>query len=113
MSQNTRRAEKSLQINNKQYTAKMVVDTIMRIEDSLGGSIFGVAKKFEIPDIKINEVMIILYQAVRSGGHDITEKDIKAHISDVGIVEATKTAGELIMLGLNVEGMGNQKKSEA
>jgi len=89
----------------------MVVDTIMRIEDSLGGSIFGVAKKFEIPDVRIHEVMVIIYQAVRSGGHDITEKEIKSYISEVGIVEATKTAGELVIIGLNVDSVVDQKKS--
>jgi hypothetical protein len=113
MSQNKHRAEKSLQINNKPYTAKVVLDTIMRIEDSLGGSIFEIASKFQIPSVRINEVIIIIYQAVRSGGHDITEKDIKSYVAEVGVVEATKTAGELVVLGLNVEYGGDQKKSEA
>jgi hypothetical protein len=85
----------------------------MRIEDSLGGSIFEIASKFQIPSVRINEVIIIIYQAVRSGGHDITEKDIKSYVAEVGVVEATKTAGELVVLGLNVEYGGDQKKSEA
>lgn len=112
MSQNVMRAEKNLLINNKEYKAKMSVDTIMRIEDSLGGSIFGIAKKFEIPDVRVNELLVIIYQCVRAGGHDITEKDIKSYISSVGIVEATKTAGALIVLGLNVDSNNDQKKSE-
>lgn len=103
MSTNMMRAEKTLTIENKDYKAKMTLDTIMRIEDSLDTSIFAIAKKFEEPSVRMRDICQILLCSIRSGGNDIKDDVVYRHVSDVGIVQATKTAGELIVLGLNIQ----------
>tara|TARA_Y100000004_G_scaffold54130_2_gene60286 strand:- start:4891 stop:5223 length:333 start_codon:yes stop_codon:yes gene_type:complete len=107
------RAEKTLKIEDKEYKAKMTLDTILRIEESLDMSIYPLAKKFEEPSVRQKEVCAIIYCAIRSGGNDIKESDILRFISNVGIVEATKIAGQLLVLGLNVsvDNPDQEKKS--
>ena len=112
MSVNLLKAEKNLNILGKDYKARMSLDTIMRIENALGDSIFKVAAKFSEPDVKISEVCQIIMHSVTSGGSEISEKDIYRYVCEIGIVEGTKVAGELIVMALNVNSDDSEKKTD-
>tara|TARA_Y100000004_G_scaffold75428_1_gene84857 strand:+ start:1961 stop:2302 length:342 start_codon:yes stop_codon:yes gene_type:complete len=111
MTVNSLKAEKILNFKDKTYKARMSLDTIMRVEEALGTSILKVGNKLTTADITLLDIITILTLSVRAGGNDITESDIKKHVSDIGLVEAMKLTGELLTLALNVDTDDSEKKS--
>ena len=117
MSINKLKAEKLLTFNDGvEYKARMSLDTIIRIEQSLSISIVKVGKLLSEADLSVTQIVQIITLAVRAGGNDVKEKDIKKLISDIGLLEGIKMAGELITLALNVDDESDsedEKKSES
>ncbi len=111
MTTNSLKAEKILNFKDKTYKARMSLDTIMRIEEGLGTSILKVGNKLTTADITLLDIITILTLAIRAGGNDVTEKDIKGLVSEIGLVEAMKLTGELLTLALNVDPDNTEKKS--
>ena len=111
MTVNSLKAEKILNFKDKTYKARMSLDTIMRVEEALGTSILKVGNKLTTADITLLDIITILTLAIRAGGNDITESDIKKHVSEIGLVEAMKLTGELLTLALNVDPDNSEKKS--
>jgi len=111
MTTNSLKAEKILNFKDKTYKARMSLDTIMRIEEGLGTSILKVGNKLTTADITLLDIITILTLAIRAGGNDVTEKDIKSLVSEIGLVEAMKLTGELLTLALNVDPDNTEKKS--
>ena len=113
MSQNLIRAEKVLNFpNNVDYKARMSLDVVMNIENSLG-SIMKLALRFSEGDVTQTEVMTILTLAIRGGGNDVKNSDIKNLMDEMGIPEATKMAGEVLAIALSTGDKVDEKKSEA
>lgn len=111
MSINKLRAEKILLFNDKEYKAKMSLDTIIRIENSIGCSILKLGNKLAQADITMTEIISIITLSLRAGGNDLKDSDVKLLVSDIGLIEAIKMAGELVTLALNVDD-DSEKKSE-
>ena len=116
MSINKLRSEKILTFNDGvEYKARMSLDTIIRIEQAMGVSILKVGNLLASADITLTQIIQVITLAVRAGGNDIKEKDIKKLIADIGLLEAIKMTGELISLALNVDDdseSDDEKKSE-
>lgn len=111
MSINKLRAEKILLFNDKEYKAKMSLDTIIRIENGIGCSILKLGNKLAQADITMTEIISIITLSLRAGGNDLKDSDVKALVSEIGLIEAIKMAGELVTLALNVDD-DSEKKSE-
>ena len=111
MTVNSLKAEKILNFKDKTYKARMSLDTIMRVEEALGTSILKVGNKLTTADITLLDIITILTLAIRAGGNDVKESDIKQNVSEVGLVEAMKLTGELLSLALNVDPDNSEKKS--
>lgn len=105
------KAEKQLQFNDKEYKARMSLDTIIRIENALGCSILKLGNKLANADITITEIISVITLALRSGGNNLQDKEVKVLVSEVGLLEAIKMAGELVTLALNVDDDTDEKKS--
>ena len=115
MSINPLKSEKILHFNNEvEYKARMSIDTIVRIEQTLGVSILFVASSLSEAKLTLTQMIQIITLAIRAGGNDVKEKDVKKLISGIGLVEAVTMCTELITLSLNVpdEDMEDEKKSE-
>ena len=115
MSINKLRAEKILLLNGKEYKARMSLDTIMKVESALDCSILKVGNKLASADMTLSQVIQVIYYGLRGGGNDVKETDVKAIVSEIGLIEAIKTAGELVTLALNIdtdEEVDSEKKSE-
>lgn len=113
MTTNSLKAEKILNFKDKTYKARMSVDTIIRIEQALGCSIFKVGAKLASTDLTLSETVTILTLAIRAGGNDVSDKDIVKLIGQdgIGILEAMKLSGELLTIALNVDPDDTEKKS--
>tara|TARA_R100000773_G_scaffold44669_1_gene47216 strand:+ start:3123 stop:3407 length:285 start_codon:yes stop_codon:yes gene_type:complete len=90
----------------------MSLDTIIRIEQALNCSILKLGNKLAQADITMSEIISIVTLAIRAGGNNIQEKDVKGLIAEIGLLEAIKIAGELVTLALNVDDdTDDEKKS--
>jgi len=114
MSQDQIRAEKVLNFpNNVNYKAKMSVDVCMSIESALGQGLMQIATKLSDAGITLHEVITIITLAIRGGGNDVKESDVKNIINNqIGIAEGYKICGELLTLSLSTGDKLDQKKSE-
>ena len=112
MSINPLKAEKLLHFNDKEYKAKMSLDTIMRIEQGLGCSILKLGTRLSQADITMTEIISIVTLALRAGGNNLQDKEVKVLIAEIGLLEAIKMAGELVTLALDVPDTDEEKKSQ-
>jgi len=111
---NLLRAETTLKFpNDVSYKAKMSLDTIMGIESALGTSILKVANKLSTGELSLIEIMTIMTLSIRAGGNNIKDSDVKKLVSDIGLIESIKTAGDLLTLALDTGEKEDEKKSES
>jgi len=102
MSINPIKAEKLLNFpNDVSYKARMSLDTMIRIENALGCSLLKLGNRLAGGDLTLTECISILTLAIRAGGNDVKDNDIKVIVDQIGIIEGIKLTGELIALGLN------------
>tara|TARA_R110000772_G_scaffold76637_1_gene165355 strand:+ start:244 stop:576 length:333 start_codon:yes stop_codon:yes gene_type:complete len=106
------RAEKLLTFKNVEYKARMSLDTIIRIEDKLGIGLFKLATNLTQGDFTTNQIISILTLAIRAGGNDVKDNDVKVLVEEIGLIEGIRITGELITLALNVDNDNDEKKSE-
>ena len=111
MSINKLKAEKLLKFNDDEYKARMSLDTIIRIEQALNCSILKSGNKLAQADITITEIISVITLALRAGGNNLQDKEVKRLIADIGLLEGIKMAGELVTLALNVDDDTDEKKS--
>tara|TARA_X000001382_G_C3093381_1_gene154254 strand:- start:300 stop:647 length:348 start_codon:yes stop_codon:yes gene_type:complete len=107
------RAEKQLVLGDKTYKARVSLDTIKRIESSLGVGLMSVASKLSTGEIMLEQMVSIIYLSIRAGGNDVTENDINSSVNDtIGYVGAIKLTGELLALALDINNEpADQKKT--
>jgi len=111
---NLLKAEKTLNFpNDVNYQAKMSLDTIMGIESALGTSILKIANKLSAGELSLMEIITIMTLSIRAGGNDVKDADIKKIVSDLGLIESIKVAGDLLTLALNTGEKEDEKKSES
>ncbi len=115
MSTNQIRAEKLLTFKDKEYKARMSLDTIIRIETILKISILEIGGLLSDGKLHLSQQIQILTLAIRGAGNNISEKEVKQLISSIGMIESIKMIGELITLALDVDpdNSDEEKKSEA
>jgi len=112
MTVNRLKGETILKFNDVEYKANMSLDTIIRLEEKVGLGIFELATRFSKGEFKVNQIISILTTAIRGGGNDVKDSDIKRLVNDIGIVQAVKITADLITFALNVEEEGEKKSEE-
>lgn len=86
MGMNPLKGEILIKLADKEYKARLTVDSIIRIEDELNEGILQVAQKISVADVRIKTLQIILKYALRGGGNDLQAQDINRIIANTGIV---------------------------
>ena len=88
-----------IQINlgGKDYSCRLNVDAIIKIETQLDKGILTITQKLSEADVRMGELVCILLHALRGGGNDIDEKDVKALIQETGIVSACSAVATLLV----------------
>ncbi len=113
---NPMKGQIDLTLGTDTYKARLSVDSIMQIEAACGCGIIKLANKMAEGDIRMSDVIYVLTPALRGGGKDIQENDIKKIVADIGLVNATKAVAELLTQSLTTdsgeEGEAEGKKKE-
>jgi len=97
---NPMKGQIKLKLGDKEYNARLTIDAIMQIEDAVGCGIIKLATKMADADIRMSDVVAVLLHALRGGGKDLQESDVKKIVQKTGIVEATTAVANLIAQSL-------------
>ena len=113
MKTNSLKAEKILKFGEKEYKARIVLDTVKRIEEHFEKSIFKIGTLLTTGDMMTKDVEMFLTIVIRAGGNDINQSDIERHINnnDINLVDAMKYVGEMLGLALSTDSNNTEKKS--
>jgi hypothetical protein len=85
---------------------------LIKIEDEIGmGVIKLISRLSSDMDMPIKHQLIILYHALRGGGNDITQKQVKQLVTDNGILKTTQIILVMLTDTLNDED-SEEKKAE-
>ena len=98
---NPLKGEISLNIGGTEYKARLTVDAIMQIENSVGCGILKLAQRMSEADIRVSDIIAVLTPALRGGGKDMKHGDVSKIIADVGIVESTTAVANLLTMAIS------------
>ena len=84
-------------LGGKDYTCRLNVDAIIKIETQLDKGILTITQKLSEADVRMGELVCILLHAIRGGGNTVSEKDIKDLIQETGIVSTCSAVATLLV----------------
>jgi len=86
-----------INLGGKDYSCRLTVDAIIKIETELDKGILTITQKLSEADVRMGELVCILLHAVRGGGNDVKEQDIKSLIQETGIVSTCSAVATLLV----------------
>ena len=110
---NPRRGELTLKFGDREIDGKITLDTIVRIENSLGYSIVLAMRKVSEGNLTISEIMAILGPVLKAGSEHIEEAELKRLIWAYGIADAMREVSNILMTALVAGDQGNAEAEEA
>ena len=111
---NPQRGELQVELGDQVLDARVTLDTIVRIERSLSMSILKCAQLLSTGELTIEQLQVILFRSLRSGGNRLEIKDIQKLIWDAGLADSYRVAGEILAMTLGTEedDQGNEGAAE-
>ena len=113
---NPMKAQVNISLAGKDYKARLTVDSILQIEDAVGCGTIKLAQKMSDADIRMADIINALTPALRGGGNDLQQEDVKKLVGNTGIVDSAKAVAELLTKSLTTdsgeEGEAEGKKKE-
>ena len=110
---NPQRGELLIKLGNQSLKARLTIDTLVRIESSVGCSIVQLAQKLTSASATITDLISVLTPAIKGGGNDIDEKKVKELIGKSGLIQAMKCAGDIVTKALETgQDEGNEQAEE-
>jgi len=97
------KAQVQISLGDKSYKARLTVDAIIQIEEAVGCGVIKLAQKMSEADIRMTDIIAVLTPALRGGGKNIQEDQVKKIVGDVGIVAAATAVAELLTQSLVIE----------
>ena len=108
---NPLKGETQITLGSEDYTCRLTIDSLMKIEDEIGMGIIKLISRLSSEmDMPIKHQLSILYHALRGGGNDLTQKQVKDLVTKNGLLKTTQTI--LVMLTSTLNDEENEKKEE-
>ena len=108
---NPLKGETQITLGSEDYTCRLTIDSLMKIEDEIGMGIIKLISRLSSEmDMPIKHQHSILYHALRGGGNDLTQKQVKDLVTKNGLLKTTQTI--LVMLTSTLNDEENEKKAE-
>jgi len=108
---NPLKGEIEIELGGQTYKCRLTIDAIVSIEQAVGSGIIKLATRMSEGDISISDAISILTPALRGGGNDYTEKDVKKIIQDAGITKSIQVVANLLTQTL-VAGMEEEDEKK-
>ena len=100
---NPLKAQVDINLGGTDYKARLTIDAIMQIEEKLNCGILKLITRIADSDVRMTDLISVLTPALRGGGNDVSEKDVKKIVGDSGIIDTTKCVAELLAKSLQSE----------
>tara|TARA_Y100000114_G_C11603802_1_gene251737 strand:+ start:318 stop:659 length:342 start_codon:yes stop_codon:yes gene_type:complete len=98
---NPQKGEIDLEFAGKNYTCRLTIDSILRIEDELDCSIIELALDISNVKGRLKHLAAVLYYGLRNGGNDVSRKDVNKIIEESGIVITSTNVANLLSFALS------------
>jgi len=102
----------TLNLGGKTYNCKVTMDGLARIEQACGCGIVKILTKLTDGDLTTTEICSILLPVIKSGGNDVSIKDIQAIVWGAGLADSMRVVGEVLAMSLGT-GEESGKDQEA
>ena len=113
---NPLKAQIDIRLAGNDYKVRLTIDAIIQIEEKLNCGILKLITRIADSDVRMKDLIGVLTPALRGGGNDMTDKEVKKIVGDAGIINTTKVVAELLAQSLQVEDEedeeGEKKKEE-
>jgi hypothetical protein len=96
MSVNPLRGQVEIELAGEKFQARLTIDSIIRIEETLDKGILQITQNIAETDIRMKDICLILYWALRGGGKDFKESEVRTKVQNAGIVESCKVVTGLL-----------------
>ena len=111
---NPLKGETQITLGSEDYTCRLTIDSLMKIEDEIGMGIIKLVSKLSTEmDMPIKHQLSILYHALRGGGNDLTQKQVKQLVTENGLIKTTPVILVLLTSTFNDEDDGEKKEEGA
>ncbi len=108
---NPLKGETQITLGNEDFTCRLTIDSLIKVEEEIGmGIIKLVAKLSNEMDMPIKHQLSILYHALRGGGNDLTQKQVKELVTKNGLIKTTQVILLMLTQTLNDEDDGEKKE---
>jgi hypothetical protein len=110
---NPKRGEFQMELGSQNWKARVTMDGLARIEQACGCGILKILQKLSDGDLTTSEICSVLLPIVRSGGNDVTIKDIQSAVWEGGLAKAMTITGETLAIALSGgQELGNGQTAE-
>jgi len=110
---NPLKAQVDITLGGTDYKARLTIDAIIQIEEKVGCGIIKLATRMGDADIRMADLLSVLTPALRGGGNNIQEKEVKKIVSEVGIVATAQAVAELLAASLQPPKEEGDEEEEA
>ena len=93
---NPLKGEVELELGGKTYTTRLTIDALVRIETALDKGIIEIVNDLSNAKTRINWLMVVLLQALRGGGNDFKDNDVKEILTKEGVASATVKVAQML-----------------
>jgi hypothetical protein len=93
---NPLKGEIEIELGGETYKTRLTIDSIIQIEDAVGCGIIKLAQNMGEADIRMKDIIAVLLPAIRGGGKDVQENDVKKIVQNAGLVPSTKAVAEIL-----------------
>lgn len=110
---NAIRGELNIELGGLTYKTKLNLNSIMVLERNLGRSLIKVTQTLSTGDLQLSELLQVLQTALKGGGNDLSDADVKKLVWDAGYVDALAAVGNILTNTLTGDDELNEGKQEA
>ena len=98
---NPMKGEIQIELGGETHPCRLTVDALIKIETELDTGVLALTQKIADADIRLSQLSVVLYHALRGGGQDLTHNDIKKMIAASGIVACSAAVAQLLVATLS------------
>jgi hypothetical protein len=109
---NPMKGETQITLAKNEYSCRLTVDSLIKIETALDKGILQITQRLSDGDVRLNDLAVVLYHALRGGGNNFSEKDIKGLIQDSGIVSCCGAVAQLLVSTLSDPSAESDEKKQ-
>jgi|TARA_R100001126_G_C4853835_1_gene163445 hypothetical protein len=108
MSENPVRDLKPIKFGEKEYSARLPVSAIKKIESELKTPLLKIAMKLQATELTLDECISILKIVIVAGGNDIEKDEIEKACNNIDYLQVYKLCADILTQGI---GTDSEKKT--